>query len=57
MKEISYFVWSRTNVNRETYLNTLEKILQLSVRLGITDFALIVFSDKEDILEGSKDPD
>ena len=47
----------RPNVKRETDLYTdVEKGL-LSVKPGITDFSSIVFSDENDILKDSKDPD
>ena len=50
-------VGPRPNVKRETDLYTdVEKKL-LSVRPGITDLASIVFSDENDILKDSKDPD
>jgi lipopolysaccharide/colanic/teichoic acid biosynthesis glycosyltransferase len=50
-------VGPRPNVKRETDLYTgVEKKL-LSVKPGITDFASIVFSDENDILKDSKDPD
>lgn len=50
-------VGPRPNVKRETDLYTsIEKKL-LSVKPGITDFASIVFSDENDILKDSKDPD
>jgi len=50
-------VGPRPNVKRETDLYTeIEKKL-LSVRPGITDMASIVFSDENDILQDSKDPD
>jgi lipopolysaccharide/colanic/teichoic acid biosynthesis glycosyltransferase len=50
-------VGPRPNVKRETDLYTsVEKDL-LGVRPGITDMASIVFSDENDILKDSKDPD
>jgi lipopolysaccharide/colanic/teichoic acid biosynthesis glycosyltransferase len=50
-------VGPRPNVKRETDLYTeIEKKL-LSVRPGITDMASIVFSDENDILQDSTDPD
>ena len=50
-------VGPRPNVKRETDLYTdVEKGL-LSVNPGITDFSSIVFSDENDILQDSKDPD
>jgi len=50
-------VGPRPNVKRETDLYTdVEKKL-LSVNPGITDLASIVFSDENDILKNSKDPD
>ena len=50
-------VGPRPNVKRETDLYTqIEKGL-LDVRPGITDFASIVFSDENDILKNSNDPD
>lgn len=50
-------VGPRPNVKRETDLYTdLEKGL-LSIKPGITDFSSIVFSDENDILKESKDPD
>ena len=51
------FVGPRPNVKRETELYTIEEKHLLTVRPGITDLASIVFSDEEDILEGSLDPD
>lgn len=51
------FVGPRPNVKRETELYTIEEKYLLTVRPGITDLASIVFSDEEDILEGSLDPD
>jgi lipopolysaccharide/colanic/teichoic acid biosynthesis glycosyltransferase len=50
-------VGPRPNVKRETDLYTnIEKEL-LTVKPGITDFSSIVFSDENDILKDSKDPD
>lgn len=50
-------VGPRPNVKRETDLYTkIEKGL-LAVKPGITDFSSIVFSDENDILNGSADPD
>jgi len=50
-------VGPRPNVKREIDLYTqIEKDL-LYVRPGITDFASIVFSDENEILQDSKDPD
>jgi len=50
-------VGPRPNVKRETDLYTdVEKGL-LDVKPGITDFSSIVFSDENDILKDSKDPD
>ena len=47
----------RPNVKRETDLYTdVEKGL-LDIKPGITDFSSIVFSDENDILKDSKDPD
>jgi len=50
-------VGPRPNVKRETDLYTLVEKGLLSVKPGITDFASIVFSDENDILKDSKDPD
>jgi lipopolysaccharide/colanic/teichoic acid biosynthesis glycosyltransferase len=47
----------RPNVKRETDLYTSVEKKLLSVKPGITDFASIVFSDENDILKDSKDPD
>jgi len=50
-------VCPRPNVKRETDLYTdVEKGL-LDMKPGITDFSSIVFSDENDILKDSKDPD
>jgi len=50
-------VGPRPNVKRETDLYTdVEKGL-LDMKPGITDFSSIVFSDENDILKDSKDPD
>jgi len=50
-------VGPRPNVKRETDLYTQVEKGLLSVKPGITDFASIVFSDENDILKDSKDPD
>lgn len=50
-------VGPRPNVKRETDLYTAEEKQLLSVRPGITDIASIVFSDENDILKDSADPD
>lgn len=50
-------VGPRPNVKRETDLYTLVEKGLLSVKPGITDFASIVFSNENDILKDSKDPD
>jgi lipopolysaccharide/colanic/teichoic acid biosynthesis glycosyltransferase len=50
-------VGPRPNVKRETDLYTAMEKNLLSVRPGITDMASIVFSDENDILQDSKDPD
>jgi len=47
----------RPNVKRETDLYTRVEKGLLSVKPGITDFSSIVFSDENDILKDSKDPD
>ena len=50
-------VGPRPNVKRETDLYTdVEKGL-LDIKPGITDFSSIVFSDENDILKDSEDPD
>ena len=50
-------VGPRPNVKRETdFYTSVEKRL-LSVKAGITDLASIVFSDENDILKDSKNPD
>ncbi len=50
-------VGPRPNVKRETDLYTdVEKEI-LKMKPGITDFSSIVFSDENDILKDSKDPD
>ena len=50
-------VGPRPNVKRETDLYTdIEKTILL-IKPGITDFSSIVFSDENDILKDSKDPD
>jgi len=50
-------VGPRPNVKRETDLYTRVEKGLLSIKPGITDFASIVFSDENDILKDSKDPD
>jgi len=50
-------VGPRPNVKRETDLYTDEEKKLLSVRPGITDIASIVFSDENEILKDSLDPD
>ena len=50
-------VGPRPNVKRETDLYTLVEKKLLSVKPGITDFSSIVFSDENEILKDSKDPD
>jgi len=50
-------VGPRPNVKRETALYTKEEKRLLSVKPGITDIASIVFSDENDILKDSQDPD
>ncbi len=50
-------VGPRPNVKREVDLYTEVERGLLSVRPGITDMASIVFSDENDILKDSKDPD
>jgi lipopolysaccharide/colanic/teichoic acid biosynthesis glycosyltransferase len=50
-------VGPRPNVKRETDLYTQVENGLLSVKPGITDFSSIVFSDENDILKDSKDPD
>lgn len=50
-------VGPRPNVKRETELYTIEEKKLLSVKPGITDFSSIVFSDEEEILKDSSDPD
>lgn len=50
-------VGPRPNVKRETDIYTREEKRLLSVRPGITDIASIVFSDENDILKDSQDPD
>ena len=50
-------VGPRPNVKRETDLYTQVEKGLLSVKPGITDFSSIVFSDENDILKDSKDPD
>jgi len=50
-------VGPRPNVKRETDLYTAIEKKLLTVRPGITDMASIVFSDENDILKDSTDPD
>ena len=50
-------VGPRPNVKRETDLYTTQEKLLLTVCPGITDFSSIVFSDENDILKDSADPD
>jgi lipopolysaccharide/colanic/teichoic acid biosynthesis glycosyltransferase len=50
-------VGPRPNVKRETDLYTAEERKLLSVAPGITDISSIVFSDENEILSGSADPD
>jgi lipopolysaccharide/colanic/teichoic acid biosynthesis glycosyltransferase len=50
-------VGPRPNVKRETDCYTRVEKRLLSVKAGITDLASIVFSDENDILKDSKDPD
>jgi lipopolysaccharide/colanic/teichoic acid biosynthesis glycosyltransferase len=50
-------VGPRPNVERETDLYTVEEKRLLSVRPGITDISSIVFSDENEILKDSVDPD
>ena len=50
-------VGPRPNVKRETDLYTQVEKGLLSVQPGITDFSSIVFSDENEILKDSKDPD
>lgn len=50
-------VGPRPNVQRETDLYTRVENRLLSVKPGVTDLASIVFSDENDILKNSKDPD
>jgi len=50
-------VGPRPNVQRETDLYTRVEKRLLSVKPGVTDLASIVFSDENDILKNSKDPD
>lgn len=50
-------VGPRPNVKRETDLYTQVENGLLSVKPGITDFSSIVFSDENDILKDSEDPD
>jgi lipopolysaccharide/colanic/teichoic acid biosynthesis glycosyltransferase len=50
-------VGPRPNVKRETGLYTRIERHLLDVKPGITDFSSIVFSDENEILSGSKNPD
>ncbi len=50
-------VGPRPNVKRETDLYTDVEKRILTLKPGITDFSSIVFSDENDILKDSKDPD
>ena len=50
-------VGPRPNVKRETDLYTRVEKGLLSVCPGITDFSSIVFSDENEMLRDSKDPD
>jgi lipopolysaccharide/colanic/teichoic acid biosynthesis glycosyltransferase len=50
-------VGPRPNVKRETDLYTQVEKGLLSVQPGITDFSSIVFSDENEMLKDSKDPD
>jgi lipopolysaccharide/colanic/teichoic acid biosynthesis glycosyltransferase len=50
-------VGPRPNVKRETDLYTKVEKGLLSVQPGITDFSSIVFSDENEMLKDSKDPD
>jgi lipopolysaccharide/colanic/teichoic acid biosynthesis glycosyltransferase len=50
-------VGPRPNVKRETDIYTSVERRLLSVKPGVTDIASIVFSDENDILKDSKDPD
>ena len=50
-------VGPRPNVKRETDLYTKVEQDLLTVKPGITDFSSIVFSDENDILKDSKNPD
>jgi lipopolysaccharide/colanic/teichoic acid biosynthesis glycosyltransferase len=50
-------VGPRPNVHRETDLYTVEEKKLLTIRPGITDIASIVFSDENEILKNSQDPD
>jgi lipopolysaccharide/colanic/teichoic acid biosynthesis glycosyltransferase len=50
-------VGPRPNVKRETDLYTSIENELLRVRPGITDFSSIVFSDENEILKNSKEPD
>ena len=50
-------VGPRPNVKRETDLYTQVEKGLLNVQPGITDFSSIVFSDENEMLKDSKDPD
>ncbi|MCO6432043.1 MAG: sugar transferase [Deltaproteobacteria bacterium] len=50
-------VGPRPNVEGGTILYTEEERRLFSVKPGLTDFASIIFSDLDEILEGSPDPD
>jgi len=50
-------VGPRPNVKRETDIYTSVERRLLSVKPGVTDIASIVFSDENDILKDSQDPD
>lgn len=50
-------VGPRPNVKRETDLYTNVEKKLLTIKPGITDFSSIVFSDENDILKDSKNPD
>lgn len=50
-------VGPRPNVKRETDLYTKVEKGLLRIKPGITDFSSIVFSDENDILKNSEDPD
>jgi len=57
MKGDMSLVGPRPNVKRETDLYTPVEKRLLAIKPGITDFASIVFSDENEILADSKDPD